>query len=182
MQLLTWLPLVAVAFFNGAVAYPAPATNITARAPASFVHPGVLLNSAQLNSMRTKVNAGAQPWANAYSSMLGHPFLSQSRTPRPRAVVNCGPTSNPNEGCTDEREDALAAYGNALAWYVTQDSKHAKKAISYFNAWSPVITGHTGANAPLQTGWSGTSWARAAEIIRHTYTGNIHFRPLIVSD
>ncbi|CCA74312.1 related to secreted protein-Streptomyces sviceus [Serendipita indica DSM 11827] len=170
MQLLALSSFVA-ALFAGALAYPSAAVNITARAPASFVHPGVLLNTAQLNFIRSKVNAGAQPWSNAYTTLLNEQLLSQSRTPSPRSVVNCGPSSNPNNGCTDERQDALAAYGNALAWYVSQDSKYAKKAISYFNAWSGVITDHTGDNAPLQTGWSGTSWARAAEIIRYTYTG-----------
>ncbi|CAG7852434.1 SubName: Full=Related to secreted protein-Streptomyces sviceus {ECO:0000313/EMBL:CCA74311.1} [Serendipita indica DSM 11827] len=171
MQLLLTLFPSLTAFFASMISDPAPAANITAYAPASFVHPGVLLNTAQLNFIRSKVNAGAQPWSGAYSALLKEQLLSQSRNPTPRSVVNCGRSSNPDNGCTNERQDALAAYGNALAWYVSQDSKYAKKAISYFNAWSGVITDHTGPNAPLQTAWSGTSWARAAEIIRHTYSG-----------
>ncbi|CAG7852436.1 SubName: Full=Uncharacterized protein {ECO:0000313/EMBL:CCA74309.1} [Serendipita indica DSM 11827] len=170
MQLLSLIPLAAT-LFSVTLAYPAPVSNITARAPSSFTHPGVLLSSSQLDFIRTKVNSGAQPWSNAYSSMLGHALLSQSRTPSPRSVVECGSYSNPNNGCTEERQDALAAYGNALAWYISQDSKYAKKAISYFNAWAGTITDHTNSNAKLQTGWAGTSWARAAEIIRYTYTG-----------
>lgn len=39
------------------------------------------------------------------------------------------------------------------------------------NAWAKTIKDHTNSNAPLQTGWAGASWARAAEIIRHTYHG-----------
>ena len=39
------------------------------------------------------------------------------------------------------------------------------------DAWSAVITSHTNSNAPLQTGWAGSVWPRAAEIIRYTYTG-----------
>lgn len=42
---------------------------------------------------------------------------------------------------------------------------------SYMNAWANTITNHTNSNALLQTGWSGASWARAAEIIRYTYNG-----------
>lgn len=30
---------------------------------------------------------------------------------------------------------------------------------------------HTNANAVLQTAWSGASWARAGELVRHTTTG-----------
>jgi hypothetical protein len=36
---------------------------------------------------------------------------------------------------------------------------------------APVIKNHTNSNAPLQTDWAGSSWPRAAEIIRYTYTG-----------
>ena len=38
------------------------------------------------------------------------------------------------------------------------------------DAWSAMITNHTNSNAPLQTGWAGSSWPRAAEIIKYTYT------------
>ncbi|MFG2306378.1 alginate lyase family protein [Actinacidiphila glaucinigra] len=140
-------------------------------APAAFSHPGVLVSRAQLDFVRGKVQAGAQPWKGAYDQMMASKYASQSRTPKPRAVVECGSYSNPNYGCTDEREDAIAAYTNALAWYVTRDAKYAQKAIQLMDAWSATITDHTNSNAPLQTGWAGSVWPRAAEIIRYTYTG-----------
>ncbi len=74
--------------------------------------------------------------------------------PKPRAIVECGSYSNPNLGCTDEREDAIAAYTQALMWYVTRDARHAAKAIQLMDAWSAVIRDHTNSNAPLQTGWA----------------------------
>ncbi|MGW2352771.1 alginate lyase family protein [Actinacidiphila glaucinigra] len=140
-------------------------------APTAFSHPGVLVSRAQLDFVRGKVQAGAQPWKGAYDQMMASKYASQSRTPKPRAVVECGSYSNPNYGCTDEREDAIAAYTNALAWYVTRDAKYAQKAIQLMDAWSATITDHTNSNAPLQTGWAGSVWPRAAEIIRYTYTG-----------
>ncbi|GAA0386580.1 alginate lyase family protein [Microbispora corallina] len=139
-------------------------------APAAFTHPGVLVGRAQLDFVRSKVNAGAQPWKAAYDQMMASSLASLSRTPKPRAVVECGSYSNPNYGCTDERQDALAAYTLALAWYVTRDSRYATKAIQIMDAWSAVITDHTNSNAPLQTGWAGSVWPRAAEIIRYTYS------------
>lgn len=36
------------------------------------------------------------------------------------------------------------------------------------DAWPAVITDHTNSNAPLQTGWAGSVWPRAAEIIKYT--------------
>jgi hypothetical protein len=146
-------------------------TTVVKAAPATFVHPGVLVSKGQLDFVRSKVNAGAQPWKGAYDQMMGNSLASLSRTPKPRATVECGSYSNPNNGCTDERQDALAAYTLALAWYITQDSRYAKKSIEIMDAWSAVIKDHTNSNAPLQTGWAGSSWPRAAEIIRYTYTG-----------
>ncbi|KDQ14350.1 hypothetical protein BOTBODRAFT_32812 [Botryobasidium botryosum FD-172 SS1] len=143
----------------------------TTLAARTFVHPGVLVSLPQLNFVREKVHAREQPWAKAYDDMMASKYASLSREPNPRATVECGPTSNPNIGCTDERQDAIAAYTLALAYFITQDEKYAVKAISIFDAWSTTIKSHTNSNGPLQTGWSACSWAPAAEIIRHTYTG-----------
>jgi hypothetical protein len=149
----------------GALAVPADA------APATFVHPGVTVSQGQLDFARSKVDAGTQPWKGAFDQMLASKYADLNRTPKPRAVVECGSYSNPNYGCTDEREDAIAAYTDALAWYITRDERYAKKAIQLMDAWSAVITDHANSNAPLQTGWAGSSWPRAAEIIKYTYTG-----------
>ncbi|KUM77085.1 alginate lyase family protein [Streptomyces curacoi] len=140
-------------------------------APAAFAHPGVTVSKSQLDFVRTKVNSGAQPWKGAFDQMMASTYADLNRTPKPRAIVECGSYSNPNHGCTDERQDAIAAYTDALAWYITRDERYARKAIELMDAWSAVIKDHTNSNAPLQTGWAGSSWPRAAEIIKHTYTG-----------
>ncbi|APE25925.1 MULTISPECIES: alginate lyase family protein [Streptomyces] len=163
------VPLLAAALLATLVA--GPAGGRAEAAPTTFVHPGVLVSRGQLDFTREQVNAGAQPWKGAYDQMMASRYASLSRVPKPRSVVECGSYSNPNNGCTDEREDAIAAYTLSLAWYVTRDSRYAQKAIEIMDAWSAVITDHTNSNAPLQTGWAGSSWPRAAEIIRYTYTG-----------
>ena len=142
-----------------------------AAAPAVFQHPGVLVSRPQLDFVKAKVQANAEPWKSAYTQMTASAYASLSRTPAPRATVECGPYSNPNYGCTDERQDAIAAYTDALAWYISGNSAYADKSIQLMNAWANTITGHTNSNAPLQTGWAGSVWPRAAEIIRYTYTG-----------
>ncbi|MET8081708.1 alginate lyase family protein [Streptomyces sp. NPDC005303] len=162
----TALLAAAAALVAGALAWPAEA------APATFVHPGVAVSQGQLDFARGKVNAGAQPWKSAFDQMLASRYADLNRTPKPRAVVECGSYSNPNYGCTDEREDAIAAYTDALAWYITRDERYARKAVQLMDAWSAVITDHTNSNAPLQTGWAGSTWPRAAEIIKYTYTGS----------
>ncbi|WP_214319935.1 alginate lyase family protein [Nonomuraea sediminis] len=139
-----------------------------ARAQA-FNHPGVLVSRAQLDFV--KAHLGAEPWKSAWAALRASSYASLSWKPKPRATVECGPSSNPNYGCSDERDDAMAAYTHALQWYLTKDARYAKKAIEIMDAWSAVITEHTGHNAPLQTGWSGASFSRAAELIKYTYTG-----------
>ncbi|MFD9410253.1 alginate lyase family protein [Streptomyces sp. NPDC059989] len=151
--------------------FAAPPPAAAPAAPAQFAHPGVLNSRAQLDFVRTQVQAGRQPWKAAYDQMLASKYGSLSRTPKPRAVVECGSYSNPNIGCSDEREDAIAAYSQALAWYITRDARYAKKSIELMDAWSATIKDHTNSNAPLQSGWSGSTWPRAAEIIKHSYTG-----------
>jgi hypothetical protein len=147
----------------------APAAPAVAAAPAAFVHPGVNLDTAQLDFVRGKVQAGAEPWKSAYNQMISSKYADLNRTPKPRANVECGSYSNPNNGCTDERQDAIAAYTDALAWYITRDDRYAQKAIQLMDAWSAGIQQHTNSNAPLQTGWAGASWPKAAEIIKHVY-------------
>jgi hypothetical protein len=154
---------------------PAPSLAVTAptlaASPTTFTHPGVLVSQPQLEFVRTQVNAGAEPWLDAYNQMIHSSYASASRAPHARATVECGSFSMPNNGCTDEREDAIAAYTNALAWYITKDPSYATRAIAIMDAWSAVLKSHTNSNAPLQTGWAGSVWPRAAEIIRYTYTG-----------
>ncbi|MEU1158411.1 hypothetical protein ABZ369_36185, partial [Streptomyces sp. NPDC005918] len=95
------------ALIAGFVAWPG--ADRAEAAPSAFVHPGVTVSRGQLDFAREKVDAGAQPWKSAYDQMMGSKYASLSRTPKPRAVVDCGSYSDPNYGCTDEREDAIAA-------------------------------------------------------------------------
>ncbi|MFI7384038.1 alginate lyase family protein [Streptomyces sp. NPDC049813] len=167
--LLATLATAVTALVAGVVAWPA--ADRAEAAPAAFAHPGVTVSKGQLDFVKTKVDAGAQPWKSAFDQMIASKYADLNRTPKPRATVECGSYSNPNYGCTDEREDAIAAYADALAWYLTRDERYAKKAIALMDAWSGTIKEHTNSNGPLQTGWAGSSWPKAAEIIKYTYTG-----------
>ncbi|MEV4177733.1 FG-GAP-like repeat-containing protein [Nonomuraea sp. NPDC049709] len=159
-------PLTATMLVAAALSVPQAAQAAQA---AGFKHPGVLVSRAQLDFVR--VNLGNEPWKSAWNSMRSSSYASLSYVAKPRSVVECGPVSNPDHGCSDERKDSMAAYTHALQWYLTKDARYAEKAIQIMDAWSAVITKHTGDNAPLQTGWAGANFSRAAELIKHTYTG-----------
>jgi hypothetical protein len=146
----------------GFAAQPAPAT-------AGFRHPGVLLNRAQLDLIKQRVAGGIAPQKAAFEVMLASPFAALDYTPSPRATVECGSYSKPDLGCKDERRDAIAAYSQAIAWYVTGNERYARNAIRIMNAWANTLTGgHKLANGPVQAAWTASVWPRAAEIIRYT--------------
>jgi hypothetical protein len=162
--------LVALLVVTGAVTTPSVAAS-PQTTTAAFVHPGVFLNRTQLDFIRSKVSAGTEPWKSAYTSMKSSSYASLSHTAHPRSTVQCGSKSNPDYGCTDEREDAMAAYTDALVWWISKDTRYAEKSIQIMDAWSAVLRQHTDHNAPVQAGWAGTSFSRAGELVRRTYTG-----------
>jgi hypothetical protein len=139
--------------------------------PLSFVHPGILVNKGMLDFVKGKIATGASPWKGALSKVSSDSMGSLSYTATPHATVECGPSSNPDIGCTDEKNDVIAAYSDALIWYYTGDQKHADKAIQIMNAWSAVLKKHTLDNEQLQAAWAAEIFPRAAEIIRYSNAG-----------
>jgi hypothetical protein len=142
------------------------------KSSAGFYHPGILVNRAQLELIKSKVAAGAEPWKSALQAAKSSEFGSLSYKPKPRATVECGSYSRPDLGCKDEQRDSAAAYTQALLWAITGEKAHAEKAIEIMNAWSSTLTGgHKLANGPVQAAWCAEQFPRAAEIIRYTYDG-----------
>jgi hypothetical protein len=152
-----------------------------------FIHPGILVNKAQLDFVKAKIAAGAEPWtsslAKARTTKSGHtynsglPFASLNWTPNPVPIVICTqPTTG--TGCPAHLDDAMAAYTDALIYYYTGDRAYARKSIEIMNAWSGTLVdirwdfngANTSPNGLLQAAWGGEVWPRAAEIIKHTYT------------
>ncbi len=140
--------------------------------PAGFVHPGVLVNRAQLEEMKKRVAAGAEPQKSAFELLKASPLGALDYTPHPRETVECGSFSKPDLGCKSEEADSEAAYAQALLWSITGNAAYAENAVKIMNAWSSTLTGgHTNAHGPVQASWTGDVFPRAAEIIRYTYKG-----------
>ena len=167
---------------------------IGVRSPQGFFHPGIVLTQGGLNSIRNRIIAGDPDLTTALAALerdlddttlalcpsedsAGRCALPKSPSPPASHVtVTCGSHSAAPPGdtsCDDEKANALAAYTHALRWYLKQDESEAQKAIQFLDAWNNV-TAHVGYmasdNSPLQSGWTGTLWARAAELIRYTYS------------
>ncbi|HEY0804693.1 MAG TPA: hypothetical protein VGD84_06505, partial [Pseudonocardiaceae bacterium] len=167
-----FLVLAAAAVTALCVAIPAAGQPMPSVAPTTFRHPGVLVNQAQLNFVKAQVAAGAQPWTSAYAAAKASSLASLSYTPHPVPQVQCGSNSNPDVGCKAEQGDAAAAWTDALLWYISGNNAYAAKSIQIMNAWSSTLTGgHTLSNAPIESGWTGSVWAEAAELIRYSNAG-----------
>jgi hypothetical protein len=127
-----------------------------------FAHPGVVVGRAQLDYVRAKLAAGAQPWTSALDDMLGsggsvatatrphYSYSSLSYPPAPvpslqaagggnTAYLQAHPEEGRLAGGVEHLDDARAAYTHALLWYYTGNQAYANKAIQIMNAWSSTL-------------------------------------------
>jgi hypothetical protein len=143
----------------------------TIKSAAGFYHPGVLVNRAQLDFVKAKIAAGAEPWKSAFEAAKASDLGTLNYIPHPWKTCECGPNSRPDHGCKDEQHDSEAAYTQALLWYFSGNQAYSQNAINIMDAWANTLTGgHTFANGPVQAAWCAEQWPRAAEIIRYTGT------------
>jgi hypothetical protein len=163
---------VAAAFATLATVSICLGANPSGNQSGAFRHPGILVNRAQLDFIKAKIAANAEPWKSAFEAAKISEWGSLTYTPHPWKTCECGPYSRPDLGCKDEQRDSIAAYTQALLWYITGNETYAKNATNIMNAWSSTLTGgHINANGPVQAAWCAEEFPRAAEIIRYTWTG-----------
>ena len=160
----------------------------------SFVKQKLATNSAPWTTfyaqmLQAKAGVGTNgQWISRTVKGSFIPYVSADYQPHPATVSKC-PSGNyldaPVE-CADEVDDAIAAYANALVYYydhnlgTTRDS-YGQRAVKILNAWSDPKTGlrtrifngpgdSSASNAQLEASWSGSVFAKAAELVRYTYT------------
>ncbi|MCF7668609.1 MAG: alginate lyase family protein [Verrucomicrobia bacterium] len=134
----------------------------------SFVHPGILHTRADLERIREKTAAGAQPWERGFEVLRAHPQSSSEYKVR-GGFSEMG--RKPNVHTIEIRNDCNAAYQNALVWAITGDRAHADKAIEILNAWSSTLEEISGKDAILAASLFGDKLVNAAEILRYTDAG-----------
>ena len=150
---------------------------IEAVTPSSFHHPGIFLTQARLDAFKAATNA-----TNDSVIKIGYQaVLDDSRseyTYAHQALSNVqvvGSAIGPQEA--RYKNDAQAAYLNALRWVKTGDTRHRDKAIAILNDWArtfrtySVASGTNSAQVWLEAAWMLPVWVSAAEIIRHYNNG-----------
>ncbi|MFS2168372.1 alginate lyase family protein, partial [Variovorax sp. Varisp62] len=132
------------------------------------MHPGLLVTEDDLQRIRDKLAAKAEPWVGGLNMMLKTNNTNLDAKPRPLAVVIRG-VEGENYG--QMIGDFVRALHLALRWKITNDEAYAKKAVEFLNAWSSTLTELGGnSNVYLASGLYGAQWANAAELMR-TYPG-----------
>jgi hypothetical protein len=155
-----------------AIAAGLVALDLASAAPTTWVHPGVLVSPSQLAHMNATVHAGPQGnvMAAAFAKALKSKYAAldyKPLGPPSTGIIDCGSHSHPDNGCSEEDSDASAAYLQALLFYLTGTSGYASNVVSILNAYGQHLKGYTNSNAPLQSAWGLSKWARAAELARH---------------
>jgi len=130
-----------------------------ASAEMSFIHPGALDTRASLDFVRNRIAAGDQPWKKELNEIRNS--NAASRGPSKIAHIS----SHQDAGIA--RDDALAAYTQALLWQFTGDRIYAERSIAILNTWSNFQGFTLGTDQDkLHAGWIGAVFAPAAEIMR----------------
>ena len=165
------------------------ASAVTVPFAGPFRHPGAMINAEQIAFLMMHVAAGDNPWSALLAELgktdYGKPTYKPSGGAPPNGIVTCGYISNPDVGCTYEKNVAASAFANALAWVLTGNKANAAGAIRILNGWASTmkgrstpaaqeVTGNVGQdfNGILQSGWQGSTIARAAELIRGSDGGS----------
>ena len=141
----------------------------TMRDPNAFVHPGGLHKQSDLHRMKYMVAAGVEPWAASFAALR-----SDARASPTYDVRGDSSWTDVQRGGTHGGEfesDANAAYANALMWVVTDDPRHAEKAVEIFNTWKNLRLFVPGGTPPLDAGLFAWKMVEAAEIIESTFAG-----------
>ena len=137
-----------------------PLAVLRASSAITFVHPGALNSKAELDFVKGKIQSGEQPWKGEFDWIRSVSYATRG----PHGLTNINSKSN---DAAVSRDDAIAAYTQALLWYFTKDEMYAKRSVAILNSWTNLQAFTAGSDQDrLQAGWIGAVFAPAAEIMR----------------
>lgn len=131
-------------------------------------HPGAPLTLSDLETLKSYVEQGKQPWKSAYDQLaidgksqltyvMGGPFEKVSRSP--------------NEHIWEWRNSMVAIWNLSRMWYFTQDERYARKAREMLLAWATTQKEFSGRESMLDIGDYAYLFVGGADILRGTWSG-----------
>ena len=133
-----------------------------------FSHPGVGLTKDMLDTVQTMVNSGEDPWITYYNDMLESSYASKSITINLSDPVN---TSYNSQGTNSKFiKDALAAYTQAILYYVTGDNAYRKNCMNIIRSYEQLSPDKYAyfTDACIHTGIPMNRFCMALEIMRYS--------------
>jgi hypothetical protein len=128
----------------------------------AFVHPGIRNTKEELDFIKAKVNAGQEPWLSGWNKMMSSSVSASGYVHAPCDHFTF-------DTCRSRiKNDAAAAYSNALQWYIKGDTAKAQKSITILNDWARIVRNFD--QSCLAVTWGMPIMINAAEIMR-TYSG-----------
>ena len=128
-----------------------------------FVHPGCMSTQADIDRMKAKIAAGAEPWASGYAVLTNNSHSWATYTANPIAY----PSRGINDNYGPMMNDAAAAYECALRYRLTGDTNFAECAMRNMDSYAKTVVQIQGnSNALLLMGAQGFDFACAAELMR----------------
>ncbi|GEL11107.1 Por secretion system C-terminal sorting domain-containing protein [Flavobacterium glycines] len=153
---------------------PSGTTNPQFEFSGTFVHPGLLHNTTDLNRIKDLVAQQAGRPYQSYQALVASGKASATYTmkgPYSALTRDASLTIDGVAGGTvknNVESDFLAAYYNALMYKINGNEAHALKAIQILDAYSATTKSIVGADAELN-GLYGFMFVNAAEIMRSAY-------------
>lgn len=133
-----------------------------------FAHPGAPLTRSDLETLKSYVDQGRQPWKSAFDllSKDGKAQLTY-RMQGPFAKVSRAP----DENLWPWRNDMVAIWNLSRMWYFTRNEDYARKAREILLAWATQHTEFSGRESMLDLGDYAYMFVGGADILRGTWSG-----------
>ena len=134
---------------------------------AQLVHPGGWHTQADLTIIRSKVQAGEEPWVTGWNAI---------KDSRPRKNYE----SNVSGVVTDEfalSKQGHVAYQLAMKWVASGDQEYADAAIGLIDQWVGNVDGFNVEGPTLTLSTAAGHMAQAAEILAHGFDGAAGWSP-----
>jgi hypothetical protein len=133
-----------------------------------FAHPGAPLTRSDLDTLKSYVEQGREPWKSAYEQLANNgrskltyvmagPYATVSRAPD----VNLGAW----------RSDMVAIWNLARMWHFTGNPEYAKKAREILMAWATTQVAFSGRESMLDLGDYAYLFVGGADLLRGTWPG-----------
>ncbi|MDR3706770.1 MAG: alginate lyase family protein [Capsulimonadaceae bacterium] len=145
--------LVVFAFATLAVCCVRPAL-----AQSPFIHPAGVVTIADLDRAKAKVAAGEHPWIDSWNALCANP--------KAQSTYRAAPLTNMFANRQRASADAVAAYLNAIRWYISGDPQYAECAVRICNGWSAKVSVVDGSFEGGLMGIPAYEFAVAGEVLR----------------